>query len=584
MWSILKEVTNQNYKEEITPDVINKDTANRFNNFFSNVGIHVQKKLKILIKRPTLNKEGIFKFHQETTEKIEYLIKRIKPNVATGHDELSASLIKQAMPVIIEDLKNMVNMSYETCTFPNQLKIARVKALHKKGENNDPANYRPVTILTITSKVFERSAVEQMLEYYIADNILNTRQRAYRKNHSTTTILFELIETMKKHIDDGNFVAIASLDLSKAFDSLSHNLILKKLDEIGLDERATCWIESYLNNRKQTVKFGDIKSEQETVESGVPQGSILGPLLFITCTNDIMHELEEYDIYSYADDMQIVIKGKNVDELGKKLETAIIKANTYYNNNSLLCNPTKTEVMLMGTKIRLRTAEKLRVKVSNGEETKYLIGEDSLKILGVNIDQSIDWNKHTSIVKQRATNSIRNLHRINQLIPMKQQRILYTSLVTPHFSYADVIWNNCGNANCNKIQQAQNFAAKSMIGAKKHSSSTQALKKLELLPLTEKRKINVAVHVKKALTGNVPHNIQQMYRKQLSNEDTRAAARGDFNYPKHRLQQYQQGPFYTSLKTWNSLPLYLRENNITTFKSHLQSKMTKQYLESQNQK
>ena len=580
MWSILKEVTNHNYKEEITPDIINKETANRFNNFFSNVGIHVQKKLNVLIKRPTLNKNGKFKFQQETTEKVEYLIKRIKPKVATGHDELSASLIKEAMPVIIEDLKNMINLSYETCSFPNQLKIARIKAIHKKGENNDPANYRPVSILTVISKVFERSAVEQMLDYYIQNNILNTRQHAYRKNHSTTTILFELIETIKKHIDGGNFVAIASLDLSKAFDSLAHNLILKKLDEIGLNENATCWIESYLSNRKQTVTFSKIESKQETVESGVPQGSILGPLLFITCTNDIMEELKEYDIYSYADDMQIVIRGNNVEELGKKLEKAIKQANNYYNSNSLLCNPTKTEVMLLGTKTRLSTAEKLRVKVSNGEETKYLTGEESLKILGVIIDQSIDWNKHTSLVKQRAINSIRNLHRINQLIPMKQQRMLYTSLVTPHFSYADVIWNNCGNANCNKIQQAQNFAAKSMIGAKKHSSSTHALKKLELLPLTEKRKINVAVHVKKALTGKAPHNIQQMYKNQISSEKTRAAARGDFNYPKHRLQQYQEGSFYTSLKIWNSLPLHLREKTITTIKTNLQSEVTKQYLES----
>ena len=278
--------------------------------------------------------------------------------------------------------------------------------------------------------------------------------------------------------------------------------------------------------------------------------------------------------------MQILIKGKNVKDLGKKLEVAIEKANNYYNNNSLLCNPTKTEVMLLGTKIRLSKAEKLVVKVNNGEVTKYLTGEESLKILGVHLDQSLDWTKQTSAVKQRATNSIRNLHRINKIIPMKQQRILYTSLVTPHFSYADLIWNNCGTVNSQKIQQAQNFAARSMTGASKYSSATQALKKLELLPLSEKRKINEAVHVKKALAEKAPSNIQQMYRNRQSNEETRAAERGVLNYPKHRLQQYQQGPFYSSLKTWNSLPYNLRQNNLTTFKSNLQSHMTKQYLRS----
>ena len=209
---------------------------------------------------------------------------------------------------------------------------------------------------------------------------------------------------------------------------------------MGLNESAVMWIKSYLSNRKQRVKFGQIQSDEETVDSGVPQGSILGPLLFITCTNDLVKELNEYDIFTYADDMQILIKGKHVQELSMKLEEAIKKANVYYNKNSLLCNPTKTEIMLMGTQIRLNNAGNLKVKVSTGEEVKYLLGEKHLQILGIHIDQCLSWNKQTSAIKQRATNSIRNLHRINKLIPMKQQRILYNSLVAPHFSYADIVW------------------------------------------------------------------------------------------------------------------------------------------------
>ena len=579
MWSILKEVTNQNYKEDIRPDIVNISTANRFNDFFAKVGITVQNKLNINISPPKPNKEGIFKFKDETTEKIEKLINRIKPNVATGHDELSARLIKAALPVILEDLKDLVNLSYKTKIFPDHLKKATVKALHKKGGNNDPSQYRPVSILTIISKIFERSAVDQLVDHYNKHKLLNAKQHAYRKFHSTTTCLFELVETARKHIDNGNLVAIASLDLSKAFDSLAHNLILKKLNEMGLNETATSWVQSYLTNRKQTVRIGNIESGEQIVESGVPQGSILGPLLFITCTNDIAEALEEYDIFCYADDMQIVIQGKSVPLLGKELESAIRKANNYYNKNSLQCNPTKTEVMLLGTKIRLSKADQLTVKTTNGIETKLLTGEKSLKILGVHIDDSLDWNKHTSLVKQRATNSIRNLHRINQLIPMKQRRILYNSLVTPHFSYADTIWGNCGAANCKKIQLAQNFAAKSMLGLSKFSSSTQALKKLELMPLSEKRKINTAVQVKKSLSGKAPENLQKLYQNQMIRSDTRAAARGDLNYPKHRLQQYQQGPLYASIKHWNAIPENLRDLNLTCFKRDLQKYMTTKYIE-----
>lgn len=578
MWSILKDVTNYNYHEDITPDIINTDTANRFNKFFATVGIEVQKKLNIIFEPPILNPKGIFHFQPETTEKIEQLINRIKPKVATGIDELPARLIKEATPVIVEDLKDMVNLSYETKTFPDQLKVATVKAIHKKGENNDPAQYRPVSILTIISKIFERSAVDQLVTYYNLHSLLNPRQHAYRKFHSTTTSLFELTERIKKCIDNGNLVALAALDLSKAFDSLAHDLILKKLDDMGLNENATSWIQSYLSNRKQLVKFGKIRSNIEKIESGVPQGSILGPLLFITCTNDIYSKLAEYEIFTYADDMQIVIEGKKAKELGRKLETAIQKANEYYNNNSLLCNPTKTEVILLGTKKRLSSADQLEVEVTNGDETKIVTSEESLKLLGIHIDQTLDWNKQSKLVKQRAVNSIRNLHRVNDLIPMKQKRVLYTSLVTPHFSYADIIWNGCGIINNNKIQQAQNFAAKSMLGVSKYTSSTEALKKLGMIPLAHKRKINLAVHVKKSLEGRAPENIQQMYKKHLSNAENRAATKTELNYPKHKLQQYQNGSLYTSIKAWNSLPVDLRNHNMTTFKKNLQTHMTKQYL------
>ena len=219
--------------------------------------------------------------------------------------------------------------------------------------------------------------------------------------------------------------------------------------------------------------------------------------------------------------------------------------------------------MLMGTKIRLNKSGNLKVKVVNGEEVKVLEGEKHLKVLGVHIDQSLTWNKQTSEVKKRATNSIRNLHRINKLIPMKQQRIIYNSLVAPHFSYADIIWGNCGAGNSNKIQQAQNYAAKSMLGMSKFESATEALKKLELLPLSEKRRINTAVHVKKSLLAKAPENIQNLYLGQLSHETNRAAIRGDLTYPKHKTQQYQQGPLYTSIKTWNHIPAVIWKNHVS---------------------
>ena len=193
-------------------------------------------------------------------------------------------------------------------------------------------------------------------------------------------------------------------------------------------------------SKEQVVKFGKIESDEEIVESGVPQGSILGPLLFITCTNNIKDEMKDYEIFSYADDMQILVKGKTILEVENKLEAAIKRANSYYNKNSLLNNATKTEIMLLGTKQRLNKTRGLKVKVYEEGREKYLYGEPYLKILGIYIDQSLNWNKHISYAKQKAVNSIRNTHRANKLLPMKQRRVLYNSLITPTFPYGDIIW------------------------------------------------------------------------------------------------------------------------------------------------
>ena len=184
IWTILKELTNLSYRDEILPDKVNKETANKFNQFFAKVGIEVQKNLGIQIETPDLTKVGDFKFNPETEERIDHLIRRIRPDVATGYDEISSRLLKAAAPVILTNLKDMINLSYETQKFPDALKKANVKALHKKGEYNNPAQYRPISILTIISKVFERSAADQLMSYYRIKNKLNTKQHAYRPNHS----------------------------------------------------------------------------------------------------------------------------------------------------------------------------------------------------------------------------------------------------------------------------------------------------------------------------------------------------------------------------------------------------------------
>ena len=321
--------------------------------------------------------------------------------------------------------------------------------------------------------------------------------------------------------------------MSKAFDSLAHELILEKLIKKDIDHTAVKWVKSYLLDRKQCVKFGDVLSDEEYVKSGVPQGSILGPLLFIICTDDLAETMKEYETFSYADDTQIIVTGKNKTEIENNLSNAIKKANDYYNKNSLLNNVGQTKIMLFQSK--RSNIPSIQINVKEGAKVKTLEGQESLKILGIKIDKNLNWNKHISYVKKNATNSIRNLNRVNNLLPLKQKRLLYNSLVVPHFSYCDFIWNELSRENEKELQLAQNFAARSMLGLRKNSSATEALKRLELLPLAEKRNIHAAVQVKKALSGQTPENISSRYTNLERHPDLRP---GNLQIPMHKTNQY----------------------------------------------
>ena len=200
-------------------------------------------------------------------------------------------------------------------------------------------------------------------------------------------------------------------------------------------------------------------------------------------------------ICSYADDTQIIVSGSNVKEVRLKLEEQMKRAQAWYSKNSLQNNAGKTETMIIGMK---KNTEKMYVRVTENGQTKNLEFQKSIKILGIYIDEQLNWNEHVQKVRNKATNSIRNLNRINHLIPMKHKMLLYNSLVASHYNYVDTVWSGCGKINEKRLQLTQNFAAMSILGLKKHTSATDALQTLKLLTLHE------AVYVHKALNGKLP--------------------------------------------------------------------------------
>ena len=446
------------------------------------------------------------------------------------------------------------------------MKKARIKALHKEGDTDDITNYRPISILPVLSKIFERSASDQIVEFLETNKLINRNQHAYRKCHSTTTCLTEVTNYLYKLVDKKKFTAIASLDLSKAYDSICHGLLLHKLTTMGFGTEIIEWIKSYLKNRKQIIKFKKHTSEEETTLSGVPQGSILGPILFIIFTNDLADEFTTCKMISYADDCQLIVDADSMPELKIKLENVIVTAQKWYKENGMKNNIGKTKVLI------LKTGNQNSPTITVMDEGKRINIKPlkEIKILGIYLDDKLTWKRQISEVRKKASNVVRNLHRVNKLVPVKQRIQLYNALVTPHFSYADVIWGGCGEVNSKRLQTTQNYAVKSMLGMRKRDSATEALTQLKLLNLKQRRKVHEAVFTHKALMNNQPGNINDVYDAQLPTSNTRAASNQKLNLPHHRTSKYQHCPLFRTISTWNSLPNTLDYNTTAQLKTQYQ--------------
>ena len=281
----------------------------------------------------------------------------------------------------------------------------------------------------------------QSIHTYLEDRkLLTDVQHAYRKGHSTQTCLNEIVNYIYEENDKGNIVGIASLDLSKAFDSINHDLLLQKLSKLGLGEESLYWCKSYLTDRKQQTRFSNFISTIETVTSRVPQGSILGPILFICFVNDLPEVFENCKIMSYADDTQILVSAKTTKEIKLQIETLIGKAQLWYTKNSLLNNATKTEVMTIS---RRKNKESFEVNITEDGKCEKLKPKSSIKVLGIHLDNELNWTKQVNEVNKRARFAARNLQRTAHILPFKPRLTLYNSLIASHFNYGDTVWGGC---------------------------------------------------------------------------------------------------------------------------------------------
>ena len=391
---------------------------------------------------------------------IEYQLKKLQRKKATGNDGLPACMIKDVASVISSPLSYIVNLSLKKGTIPAEWKEARVIPIFKSGPKNMFENYRPISVLSVMSKVLERAVHKQLLSHLESENLLTPSQYGFRPKRSTQLAATALFDNIRRDVDRGNLVGAIFIDLSKAFDTLSHSKLLTKLPGYGIEDRELMWFTDYLFERKITVSYGDFLSNNQSLFTGVPQGSILGPLLFLIYFNDVVDCILNANIIKYADDTVLFFSGKSLQIIEQNLSEDIERLSVWFEENELIMNlkKGKSEVMLFGTPQKLSKLKKETLNINYRSSAINVTTE--YKYLGVHIDSTLNLNTNFDKVYKKASGKLKLLAKLRYQLDMKSAVAIYDSMIVPTITYCSSLQANLTSTRKKRLQSFVNRASK----------------------------------------------------------------------------------------------------------------------------
>ena len=507
------------------------------------------------------------------------------PDTNCDLDPIPTSLLKQCSHVLLPTITNIINLSLSTGVFPDQFKSCSVHPNLKKSnlDKEDLSSYRPISHLSFLSKLTERIVKLRLVDYLSSNNLINSFQSAYIKHHSTETTLLSVHDHIIKAISHQQVTCLTLLDLSAAFDTIDHSILLERLSSwFGISSTALFWVKSYLLNRSFYVSIDNSQSSVFQLLYGVPQGSVLGPLLFILYTTPLSTVISNSSAnhHLYADDTQLYLSFSALDfsQNVTHLESTISSISNWMSANFLSLNPSKTEFLIIGLPQQLSKLNSPKIHLPNNVTLSPV---DCARNLGVIFDKNLTFAQHISSVSKSCFFNIRDLRRIRNTIDHSTACTIATSLIHSKIDYCNSLLLNLPATQTNRLQLVLNSAARAVTKTPKFHRITPILKSLHWLT------INQRIHHKViSLTHKTLKTGQPTYLRSLLSftpyRSTRSASFVTLNRPSvtSGLKISNRSFYHFAPVLWNSLPPHLRHSafNSPTSDSRLSDYSTSLFL------